>query len=91
MSDKYYKIEIDDIKAIQEAVEVLRSADFNDIHANLEILSGMNSVNAGEKIAIGDLVKSVSALQNQIYDRHQSVLNEIKNGKKSATLSHYEA
>ena len=91
MSDKYYKIEIDDIKAIQEAVEVLRSADFNDIHANLEILSGMNSVNAGEKIAIGDLVKSVSALQNQIYDRHQSVLNEIKNGNKSAILSHYEA
>jgi hypothetical protein len=36
-------------------------------------------------------VKSVSALQNQIYDRHQSVLNEIKNGNKSATLSHYEA
>lgn len=42
MSEKFYLTQ-DDIEVISEAVELLRSADFNAIHDNLGILSGINA------------------------------------------------
>lgn len=58
MADKYY-INKEDIQAISDAIKVLRSADFNAIHDNLETLSGINS---GNNIEIGSLYTSIQEL-----------------------------
>ena len=88
MSEKFYLTQ-DDIEVISEAVELLRSADFNAIHDNLGILSGINA--QGQDIKLKELYQGVMALNDVIQERGKQVENAAKNTNVQDPLTRYSA